>query len=71
VQSLKQEAIRDYEEITVRSADQKRMIERKYEEKLRKLKDLQLNQKKQINELENELCLAEERLANEQMINHS
>lgn len=49
MQSLKQEAIRDYEEITVRSADQKRTIERKYEEKLRKLKDLQLNQKKQIN----------------------
>lgn len=46
VQSLKQEAMRAYEEHTVRFADQKRSLERKHDEKLRKLKDLTLSQKR-------------------------
>jgi hypothetical protein len=63
--------MRAYEEHTVRFADQKRSLERKHEEKLRRLKEMTLTQKRQITELENELCLAEERLANEQTINQS
>jgi hypothetical protein len=63
--------MKEYEEQTLRAAEQKRTIERKFEDKIRRAKESEMAAKKQVSELERDLATVEERLANEQTLNQS
>ena len=60
--TLKQDAIEDFNQQTIKTAEQKKAIEKKYEDKLKGLKESQMQSRKQIADLERDLASAEERL---------
>jgi len=54
--------LNQYAQQTVKIADQKKEIEKKYEDKIKSLKESHLAAQKQITELERDLSQAEEKL---------